>query len=361
MSNILFTIEPLTSADRAWLADFLTEHWGSPWMVTNGRMMDLSQAPGFAARSAGQVVGLATYRTYDGECELTSLDSLQKGAGVGTALLLAVRAAAELEGCRRLWLVTTNDNTRALRFYQRRGFRLCAVRPGQVERISRPLKPAIPLTGLDGIPIRDELELEMTLENPEPSPTTTAEPPPVPDFPTRLDRQVLYTSPWVTLYRDKVLLPNGRLLPDYHVVSLRNAVGVLVENDQGELLFEQVYRYHTGRLEWEIPAGGIEDGEDILAAARREVYEETGCETHDHRLVYTFFPNNGSTGQQFHLVRCRSGAQTGAPDPGEIKDWRWISRSEALGMVQRGDLMDGLSLVGLLLEAQDFPQNGENL
>jgi hypothetical protein len=59
-----------------------------------------------------------------------------------------------------LWLVTTNDNTHALRFYHRLGFRLAALHPGAVEAARR-LKPEIPLLGLDEIPIRDELELEI--------------------------------------------------------------------------------------------------------------------------------------------------------------------------------------------------------
>ena len=72
------------------------------------------------------------------------------------------RQAAREAGCGRVWLITTNDNLRALRFYQRRGFRLVAVHPDALER-SRELKPSIPEIGLDGIPLRDELELELTL------------------------------------------------------------------------------------------------------------------------------------------------------------------------------------------------------
>ncbi len=78
-------------------------------------------------------------------------------------LIEAVKQAAVSAGCRRLWLITTNDNLHALRFYQKRGFRLVAVYPNALEE-SRRLKPEIPLVGLDGIPLRDELELELALE-----------------------------------------------------------------------------------------------------------------------------------------------------------------------------------------------------
>jgi ADP-ribose pyrophosphatase len=175
-------------------------------------------------------------------------------------------------------------------------------------------------------------------------------PPERPDFPQRLERRVLYSCPWLTLYKDRVLLPDGRLLPDYHVVEFLHAVGVLVTNERDELLFEQVYRYPTGRLEWEIPAGALDAGEDPLQAARREVYEETGYETHDHRLVYAYYPNDGNSNQMYYLVSCQAGAQTGAVDRGEIKACRWLGRAEIASLIQSGELMDGLSLTGVLLQ-----------
>jgi RimJ/RimL family protein N-acetyltransferase len=67
--------------------------------------------------------------------------------------------AAKALGARRLWLITTNDNARAQRFYERHGFRLAAVHEGALVR-SRELKPEIPLVSADGTPIRDELEYE---------------------------------------------------------------------------------------------------------------------------------------------------------------------------------------------------------
>ena len=95
--------------------------------------------------------------------EIVSIDSTHPGRGVGTALIEAVKKEARRQGCRRLWLITTNDNLNALRFYQKRGFALVAVHRNAIE-ISRRLKPEIPLTGHDGIPLRDEIELETLLE-----------------------------------------------------------------------------------------------------------------------------------------------------------------------------------------------------
>jgi len=92
-----------------------------------------------------------------------SLDALEQWRGIGTALLAAVEEAARTAGCTRLWLITTNDNTGALRFYQRRGMVLAAMHPDAIAA-SRAIKPAIPAIGNHRIPIRDELELEMALD-----------------------------------------------------------------------------------------------------------------------------------------------------------------------------------------------------
>lgn len=161
-----FTIHPLTSDDRAWVARFCEEHWGSDLMIMHGMQLYISQQEGFVARdSAGEVVGLVTYRIEGQECEITSIDSLREGMGIGSALIEAAKAAAQTAGCTRLFLITTNDNLDALRFYQRRGFVLSKLYRNAVEE-SRKLKPQIPQIGSFGIPIRDEIELEIDLAQP---------------------------------------------------------------------------------------------------------------------------------------------------------------------------------------------------
>lgn len=87
---------------------------------------------------------------------------MKEGIGIGTALIEAAARAAAIVGCSRPWLITTNDNVEALRFYQRRGFRICAAHVNALEA-SRRLKPEIPVTGRHGIPLRDEIELEFDL------------------------------------------------------------------------------------------------------------------------------------------------------------------------------------------------------
>lgn len=156
------TVRPIQTADLPWLRRVLIESWGAVQVVARGRVHQADALPAFVAVRAGQPLGLATYCVAGPACELVTLDSLARGTGVGTALVAAVAAAARDAGCRRLWLITTNDNLTALRFYQKRGFVLVALHRDALAE-SRRLKPSIPLVGLDGIPLRDELELELPL------------------------------------------------------------------------------------------------------------------------------------------------------------------------------------------------------
>jgi N-acetylglutamate synthase-like GNAT family acetyltransferase len=119
--------------------------------------------PSLLAITDEGLVGAATYVITGDDCELLTLHARRRFSGTGSALLTAVQEVARRAGCTRLWVVTTNDNVDALRFYQRRGFRLSRLRPGAVDQSRRTLKPEIPVVGSHGIDIRDELELEMDL------------------------------------------------------------------------------------------------------------------------------------------------------------------------------------------------------
>ena len=148
------------TADRPWIRAVLREHWGGEEVVSRGRVLRPADLPGFVALIAGDPQGLATYEIRGADCEIVTLNSLAPRLGLGRRLVEVVRAAADAAGCRRLWLVTTNDNTEALAFYQRIGFRLVALHRDAVAA-SRALKAAIPEIGHLDIPIRDEIELEM--------------------------------------------------------------------------------------------------------------------------------------------------------------------------------------------------------
>jgi len=133
-------------------------------VVSRMRIYHPGRLPGFIAVRSGERVGLLTY-TIDGcELQVVTIQSLVHRVGIGTALLDAARGVAKARGCRRLWLVTTNENAAAIFFYTRCGMTRSATYHGAM-RGARRLKPEIPEHGPDGTPIEDELEFELRLEH----------------------------------------------------------------------------------------------------------------------------------------------------------------------------------------------------
>ncbi|HEY5731364.1 MAG TPA: GNAT family N-acetyltransferase [Anaerolineales bacterium] len=141
------------------LRQFWVEHWGGEEMVIHGDVFRCEQLDGFVT---DDWKGIVTFYVRDEECEIVSLDSLNEGWGIGTKLIDTVLEEARARNCKRVFLSTTNDNMRALRFYRKRGFELVAVHRDAVNE-SRKIKPSIPLIDYNNIPLRDEIELEMTL------------------------------------------------------------------------------------------------------------------------------------------------------------------------------------------------------
>lgn len=162
MSDQRIVVREPDQADRIWLARQLRASWGTTTIVSRGQAHDAARASSLVALAAGERVGLATFRFDHGQCELLTLDALRRHVGIGSALLAGVAQQALDQRCRRLWLITTNDNLEAMRFYQRRGMRLVAVHRGAVDEARR-IKPSIPEVGEYRIPLHDELEFELPL------------------------------------------------------------------------------------------------------------------------------------------------------------------------------------------------------
>jgi ribosomal protein S18 acetylase RimI-like enzyme len=142
---------------------FIIDRWFNLTMVVRGEAVDMAGLPGFVWLEKGRIIGLITYRMHtDGVCEIMSLDSLQENRGIASALIAQVVSMARSAGCPAVTLITTNDNIRALAFYQKRGFDMAAFYRDSVAAC-RVLKPDIPLIGDHGIPLRHEIELEMKL------------------------------------------------------------------------------------------------------------------------------------------------------------------------------------------------------
>lgn len=141
---------------------FIKQHWGSELVVVHGTKYYPAELPGFCRMHNNELTALITYHISGSACEVVTLNSTAEGQGIGTSLMRQVEDEARKQGCTEVWLVTTNDNERAIAFYQKLGYKLVKVHEGTVAK-SRKIKPEIPLYGYNGIEIKDELEFRKTL------------------------------------------------------------------------------------------------------------------------------------------------------------------------------------------------------
>lgn len=152
----------INEENRKEVTDFIIQHWLSAEMVIRGHIVDMTKVDGIIVFDKKKIAALLTYDIKDDVCEIISLDSLAEGKGTGSLLIEKVIAAAREKHCKKVVVITTNDNIRAIRFYQKRGFDMAKLYRNALD-VSRRLKPQIPLIGENDIPLRHEIEFEYTL------------------------------------------------------------------------------------------------------------------------------------------------------------------------------------------------------
>ncbi|WP_044893946.1 GNAT family N-acetyltransferase [Bacillus alveayuensis] len=156
-------IRLLTDADRTTVKEFFKTQWGSPQMVISTGVYHCDELDGLAVFGEnGEIIGLLTYVKRGEEWEIISLDSVIENKGIGSLLLQAFEKKVKADGGTIIKLVTTNDNLRALQFYQKRGYIIDGIVVNAVEK-ARIIKPQIPFVADNGIPIRDEIILKKKL------------------------------------------------------------------------------------------------------------------------------------------------------------------------------------------------------
>ena len=158
----MLSVRLLVQKDRDCFIDVLLENWASTTIVTRGVSHEAENLPGLVAEIDGKRFGLLTYNIGNEDLEIVTMNAIEENKGVGTALLDEIENLARQKKCKRLWVITTNDNVDALRFYQKRDFEMRAVHRHSIEE-SRKIKPKLPMIGNYGIPIRDEIEMEKLL------------------------------------------------------------------------------------------------------------------------------------------------------------------------------------------------------
>ena len=159
----------------------------------------------------------------------------------------------------------------------------------------------------------------------------------------------LYASPWVNLDHWTVRLPDGRIIPDHHVLDYpRAAVAIIPVGGDGRVLMIDHYRFITGTRGWEVPSGGAEADESVTEAAIRELREETGHSAAAWQALGRYHPSNGSSNQVFHVTVARGLVRESEPlDQNETLGLRWTAPAEIRDLIHRNEIRDGLSLTAL--------------
>lgn len=151
-----------TSNDVKRIENLMEEHWGGEPLIIRAKKYYPSKLDGIIAERDNKIIGLLFYEVLNRSCEIVVFEVFDKFQGIGSKMLDELKNIMKEKECNRIFLMTTNDNLDALRFYQRRGFNLCNIHVDSMKE-SRKIKPGIPLTGDYGIMIRDEIDLELVL------------------------------------------------------------------------------------------------------------------------------------------------------------------------------------------------------
>ena len=174
-------------------------------------------------------------------------------------------------------------------------------------------------------------------------------------LPERLERNVIYESDYVCLYADKVRLPSGYIIDKYHQVHYpKEAVSIVIFNENNEILMIREKRYTVGRLEWEIPAGKIEAGESKEDAARREAMEETGCTLKELTFLCSQNPANGMSDCLCHVFAARVDTESAIRDTDEVDSKVWIPIDKVREMLRKNKTHCGVSILAILFALEFY-------
>lgn len=162
MNSDNFKINSATSNELIFLENHMKKNWGGLPLVIRGKKYDPLTLPSLIASNSKGILGFLFYEIQDYHCEIIVFEIFKKFSGIGSIMLSHFKNEMAKLQCKRIFLMTTNDNLDALRFYQKRGFSICNIHIDSVKE-SRKIKPTIGLIGDYGIPVRDEIDLEFLL------------------------------------------------------------------------------------------------------------------------------------------------------------------------------------------------------
>jgi ADP-ribose pyrophosphatase len=168
---------------------------------------------------------------------------------------------------------------------------------------------------------------------------------------------VAYTGPMFRVTTDTVLEPSGRT--SVRDVIRHNGSVVILATDAGKkkndpwVVMERQYRYAAGDFLWELPAGKLDPGEEALTGAKRELAEETGYQAKKWKSMVNYFASPGFMGEKMYIFHAEGlVAGEAHPEEDEAIDFRLVKLSEVLEWIDKGRILDGKTMVGVMLYAR---------
>ncbi len=160
---------------------------------------------------------------------------------------------------------------------------------------------------------------------------------------------IVYENPWIKISHEEVITPKGS---DgiYGVVHFKNtAIGIVPIDDEGNTWLVKQSRYTLNQYTWEIPEGGCPHGEEPINAAKRELEEEVGLQAHQWEQLMTMHLSNSVT-DEFCVVFVARDLYSGTQQLESTEDieYKKLPLTEAIDMVKRGEITDGISVAALL-------------
>lgn len=164
-----------------------------------------------------------------------------------------------------------------------------------------------------------------------------------------LSSEYIIRRPWLTARRDKLLMPDGRINPEYYVLEYPSWVNIIAITAEGRFVLVRQYRHGLGCMSTELCAGVVEEGETPAEAARRELLEETGYTGGRWTLQCVISGNLSTTNNLTYCFLAEDVVPTGRQhlDPTEMISVLTLSRDELLDMMMADTMKQSLMLAPL--------------
>ena len=138
-----------------------------------------------------------------------------------------------------------------------------------------------------------------------------------------IEKTTVYDCPpWISVEKQKIKLPNGRIVNDFHYLNLPEYLMVYPITSNGKVLILEAYRHGVGDVTMLFPGGFIDEGETPLYAAKRELLEETGFESTNWKFLGSYVPHSNYGAGKVHIFLATGAKKTREPEPGDLEDFQ---------------------------------------